>query len=134
VWNGLLTYTEEMTMLDHVSLSVTDATRSQKFYAKALAPLGYKLVSEYEGGFGVGQDGGSTIWAGQGLAQKPIAHLAFRAKDRKAVDAFYKAALSAGGKDNGKPGLRENYSPTYYAAFVLDPDGNNVEAVCHSAK
>jgi catechol 2,3-dioxygenase-like lactoylglutathione lyase family enzyme len=134
VWNGASNHPEDPTMLDHISLSVIDAKRSQAFYAKALAPLGYKLVSEYEGGFGVGQDGGSTIWVGQGPAQKPIAHLAFRAKDRKTVDAFHKAALAAGGKDNGKPGLRENYSPTYYAAFVLDPDGNNVEAVCHSAK
>jgi len=121
-------------MLDHVSLSVTDTARSQAFYAKALGPLGYKLVSEYEGGFGIGQEGGSTIWVAQGPAQKPIAHLAFRAEDRRQVDAFHKAALAAGAKDNGKPGLRENYSPTYYAAFVLDPDGNNVEAVCHSAK
>ena len=121
-------------MLDHISLSVTDADKAKGFYAKALAPLGYKLVSEYEGGFGVGQDGGFTLWAGQGPAQKPIAHLAFRAADRKTVDAFYKAAMGAGAKDNGKPGLRENYSPTYYAAFVIDPDGNNIEAVCHSAK
>jgi catechol 2,3-dioxygenase-like lactoylglutathione lyase family enzyme len=120
-------------MLDHISLSVTDADKAKAFYAKALAPLGYKLVSEYDGGFGIRQDGGSTLWAAQGPAQKPIAHLAFRTKDRKAVDAFYKAAMGAGGKDNGKPGLRENYSPTYYAAFVTDPDGNNVEAVCHSA-
>ena len=121
-------------MLDHISLSVTDADRSKAFYTKALAPLGYKLVSEYAGGFGIGMDGGSTVWAGQGPAQKPIAHLAFRAPDRKTVDAFYKAALAAGGRDNGKPGLRENYSPTYYAAFVIDPDGNNIEAVCHSTK
>lgn len=121
-------------MIDHVSLSVTDAAKAQAFYAKALAPLGYKLVSEYAGGFGIGAAAGSTIWAAQGPAQKPIAHLAFRAKDRKAVDAFHKAALAAGGRDNGKPGLREDYSPAYYAAFVLDPDGNNVEAVCHEAK
>jgi len=119
-------------MLDHVSLSVTDAARSQAFYAKALAPLGYKVVSEYEGGFGIGVEDGSTIWAATGPAPKPILHLAFRAKDRRQVDAFYKAAMAAGGKDNGKPGPRENYSPTYYAAFVLDPDGNNVEAVCHA--
>ncbi|HEY4128558.1 MAG TPA: VOC family protein [Gammaproteobacteria bacterium] len=118
-------------MLDHISLSVTDTDRSKAFYAKALAPLGYKLMAEYEGGFGVGRDGGSIIWVGHGAAQKPIAHLAFRAQDRKAVDAFYKAAIGAGAKDNGKPALRENYSPTYYAAFVFDPDGNNVEAVCH---
>ncbi len=120
-------------MLDHISLSVTDTTKAQAFYAKALAPLGYKLVSEYEGGFGIGVESGSTIWAGKGPAQKPIAHLAFRAADRKQVDAFYKAAMAAGGCDNGKPGPRENYSPTYYAAFVLDPDGNNVEAVCHAS-
>jgi catechol 2,3-dioxygenase-like lactoylglutathione lyase family enzyme len=132
-WRLPDTHLEETTMLDHINLSVTDAERSKAFYAKTLAPLGYKLVSEYEGGFGVGQEGGSTIWGATGPAQKPIAHLAFRAQDRKAVDAFYKAAMSAGGKDNGKPGLRENYSPTYYAAFVLDPDGNNIEAVCHAS-
>ncbi|HEY1992018.1 MAG TPA: VOC family protein [Gammaproteobacteria bacterium] len=121
-------------MLDHISLSVTDPDQAKSFYAKALAPLGYKLVSEYPGGFGIGQDGGSTLWAAQGPAQTPIAHLAFRAADRKAVDAFHKAAMAAGGKDNGKPGPRENYSPSYYAAFAMDPDGNNIEAVCHSAK
>jgi catechol 2,3-dioxygenase-like lactoylglutathione lyase family enzyme len=119
-------------MLDHVSLSVTDPVRSQSFYAKALAPLGYKVISQFDGGFGIGAEGGSAIWAASGPAQKPIAHLAFRAADRKQVDAFYRAALAAGGRDNGKPGLRENYSPTYYAAFVLDPDGNNIEAVCHT--
>jgi catechol 2,3-dioxygenase-like lactoylglutathione lyase family enzyme len=119
-------------MLDHVSLSVTDPARSQTFYAKALTPLGYKLISQYDGGFGIGAEGGSSVWVSAGPAQKPIAHLAFRARDRKQVEQFYRAALEAGGRDNGKPGLRENYSPTYYAAFVLDPDGNNVEAVCHA--
>jgi catechol 2,3-dioxygenase-like lactoylglutathione lyase family enzyme len=120
-------------MLDHVSLSVTNVARSQDFYAKALAPLGYALVSQYEGGFGIGAEGGSTVWVAAGPAQKPIAHLAFRAKDRKQVDAFYRAAVAAGGAENGKPGMRQDYSPTYYAAFVLDPDGNNIEAVCHAA-
>ena len=119
-------------MLDHVSLSVSDPVRSQAFYAKALAPLGYKVISQFDGGFGIGAEGGSAVWAAAGPAQKPIAHLAFRAQDRKQVDAFYRAAIAAGGRDNGKPGLRENYSPTYYAAFVLDPDGNNIEAVCHA--
>jgi catechol 2,3-dioxygenase-like lactoylglutathione lyase family enzyme len=119
-------------MLDHVSLSVTDSARSQAFYAKTLAPLGYKVISQYDGGFGIGAEGGSSVWVSAGSAQKPIAHLAFRARDRKQVEQFYRAALAAGGRDNGKPGLRENYSPTYYAAFVLDPDGNNVEAVCHT--
>jgi catechol 2,3-dioxygenase-like lactoylglutathione lyase family enzyme len=121
-----------MTMFDHVSLSVTDPARSRAFYAKALAPLGYKVISQYEGGFGIGAEDGSAVWVAGGPAQKPIAHLAFRAADRKQVDAFHRAALAAGGKDNGKPGLRESYSPTYYAAFVLDPDGNNIEAVCHA--
>lgn len=119
-------------MFDHVSLSVTDPACSRAFYAKALAPLGYKVISQYEGGFGIGAEDGSAVWVAGGPAQKPIAHLAFRAKDRKQVDAFHRAALAARGKDNGKPGLRENYSPTYYAAFVLDPDGNNIEAVCHA--
>jgi catechol 2,3-dioxygenase-like lactoylglutathione lyase family enzyme len=119
-------------MLDHVSLSVTDPTRSQAFYTHALAPLGYRVIAQYDGGFGIGLEGGSSVWVSAGSAQKPIAHLAFRAQDRKQVEAFYRAALAAGGRDNGKPGLRENYSPTYYAAFVLDPDGNNIEAVCHA--
>jgi catechol 2,3-dioxygenase-like lactoylglutathione lyase family enzyme len=123
----------ETIMLDHISLSVTNVARSQAFYAKALAPLGYAVVSQDEGGFGIGADAGSTVWVASGPAQKPTAHLAFRAKDRKQVEAFYRAALAAGGADNGKPGVRKDYSPTYYAAFVLDPDGNNIEAVCHAA-
>src|SRR5690348_571730 len=89
-------------MLDHVSLSVPDPKRSQTFYAKALAPLGYKLISPGETSFGIGLDGGSTVWVSKGAAQKPIAHLAFRAKDRKQVQEFHKAALAAGGRDNGK--------------------------------
>jgi catechol 2,3-dioxygenase-like lactoylglutathione lyase family enzyme len=124
---------EETIMLDHVSLSVSDDNRAKAFYARALAPLGYKVISEYEGGFGVGADNGSAIWVAKGRPQQPIAHLAFRAASRQQVTEFHKAALAAGGRDNGKPGPRESYSPTYFAAFVLDPDGNNVEAVCHSA-
>jgi catechol 2,3-dioxygenase-like lactoylglutathione lyase family enzyme len=120
-------------MLDHVSLSVSDDNRAKAFYARALAPLGYKVISEYEGGFGVGADNGSAIWVAKGRPQQPIAHLAFRAASRQQVTEFHKAALAAGGRDNGKPGPRESYSPTYFAAFVLDPDGNNVEAVCHAA-
>lgn len=120
-------------MFDHISLSVTDAERSKAFYAKALAPLGFKLISEYEGGFGIAAEDGATLWVAAGKPQQPIAHIALRAADRKIVQSFHKAALAAGGKDNGPPGLRENYSPTWYAAFVLDPDGNNVEAVCHKA-
>ncbi|HSN18740.1 MAG TPA: VOC family protein [Gammaproteobacteria bacterium] len=118
-------------MLDHVSLNVSDAAKAKQFYSKALQPLGYTVFKEYDGGFGIGEDGESSVWAQQAKVEKPT-HLSFRADDRGQVDAFYKAALSAGGKDNGKPGIREKYSPDYYAAFVLDPDGNNVEAVCHS--
>ena len=120
-------------MLDHVSLSVSDDNRAKAFYARALAPLGYKVISEYEGGFGVGADNGSAVWVAKGRPQQPIAHLAFRAANRQQVTEFHEAALAAGGRDNGKPGPRKSYSPTYFAAFVLDPDGNNVEAVCHSA-
>ena len=120
-------------MLDHVSLSISDAAKAQAFYAKALAPLGYKLVSKYAGDLGIGADGGSTICAAEGPAQKLIAHLTFQAKGRKQVDAFHKAALYANGRDNGRPSLWQDYSPTYYAALVLDPDCNNVEAVRHTA-
>jgi catechol 2,3-dioxygenase-like lactoylglutathione lyase family enzyme len=120
-------------MLDHVSLSVRDDKRAKAFYAKALAPFGYRIISEYEGGFGIGAEDGSAIWVARGEPQQPIAHLAFRAANRRQVSEFHEAALAAGGRDNGKPGPRESYSPTYFAAFVLDPDGNNVEAVCHSA-
>src|SRR5512134_4034596 len=92
---------EETAMLDHVSLSVTDPARSQAFYTQALAPLGYKVISQYEGGFGIGAEGGSALWVSAGPAQKPIAHLAFRARDRKQVETFYRAAMAAGGRDNG---------------------------------
>jgi catechol 2,3-dioxygenase-like lactoylglutathione lyase family enzyme len=93
-------------MLDHLSLSLTDAKRSQAFYVQALAPLGYRVVAQYEGGFGIGAEEGCTIWMATAPAPKPIAHLAFRAHDRRQVDAFYQAAMAAGGRDNGKPGLR----------------------------
>ena len=120
-------------MLDHVSLNVSNAAKARNFYAKALEPLGYSVVKEYDGGFGIRADSGSSIWTQEAKVEEPV-HLGFRVNDRKQVDAFYKAAIAAGAKDNGKPGLRENYAPTYYAAFVLDPDGNNVEAVCHDTK
>jgi catechol 2,3-dioxygenase-like lactoylglutathione lyase family enzyme len=120
-------------MLDHVSLNVSNAAKAKQFYTKALQPLGYSLFKEYDGGFGIGEGGESSVWTQEADIDKPT-HLSFRVKDRKQVDAFYKAAIAAGGKDNGKPGIREKYSQDYYAAFVLDPDGNNVEAVCHDSK
>ncbi|HKD43812.1 MAG TPA: VOC family protein [Myxococcaceae bacterium] len=124
-------------MLDHIGLRTKDYATAKRFYTAALAPLGYQLVMEfgpedgldYQGaGFGVG--GKPDFWIGVGQANGPV-HVAFSAANRQAVDAFHAAALAAGGKDNGLPGPREHYHPNYYGAFVLDLDGNNVEAVCH---
>jgi catechol 2,3-dioxygenase-like lactoylglutathione lyase family enzyme len=121
-------------MIDHIGLSVSDYGRSKAFYLAALAPLGYELVMEVReagphAGFGLG--GKPDFWIGTGKATTAGAHVAFAAPDRTTVRAFYQAALDAGARDNGPPGLRPEYHPTYYGAFVLDPDGHNVEAVCH---
>ncbi len=125
-------------MLDHAGFPVSDYARSKAFYLRALAPLGYVLVMEVRqdendspaAGFGAG--GKPDFWiGGEGGLQRPI-HIAIAAQDRAAVDAFHRAALAAGGKDNGTPGLRPHYHANYYAAFVLDPDGHNIEAVCHA--
>jgi catechol 2,3-dioxygenase-like lactoylglutathione lyase family enzyme len=117
-------------MFDHIQLKVKDLKSSQRFYTAALAPLGFTL--EYEGDemIGFGPKGAPALWLGQGESRGPV-HIAFAAKDRAAVRAFYAAALPAGGKDNGEPGLRPKYSANYYGGFVKDPDGNNIEAVCH---
>ena len=124
-------------MIDHIGFSVSDYARSKTFYLKALAPLGYSLVMEVDQtanehpAAGFGADGKPDFWiGGEGGLDKPL-HVAIAAKDRPTVDAFYKAAMAAGGKDNGAPGLRPHYHPDYYGAFVLDPDGHNIEAVCH---
>ena len=122
-------------MYDHVSLKVKDYQKSKRFYEKALAPLGYKLQAEYEGntaGFGAGET--KAFWISGGTPASTAVHLAFASPSRAAVKEFHVAAMEAGGRDNGGPGIREDYSPTYYAAFVHDPDGNNVEAVCHAKK
>ncbi len=122
-------------MFDHVALSVGDYEASRAFYEAALAPLGHGVVmqSDNEGGKVTGfGDGQTDFWLGDGGPLTGRFHVAFRAPDRAAVDAFYAAAMAAGGLDNGPPGLRAHYHPHYYAAFVLDPDGNNVEAVCHT--
>jgi catechol 2,3-dioxygenase-like lactoylglutathione lyase family enzyme len=127
-------------MIDHIGFPVSDYGRSKAFYERALAPLGYTIVMEVSSehtesgapaaGFGAG--GKPDFWiGGEGRVGNPV-HVAMLAKDRAAVDAFHKAALAAGGKDNGAPGLRPHYHPNYYAAFVLDPDGHNIEAVCHT--
>jgi catechol 2,3-dioxygenase-like lactoylglutathione lyase family enzyme len=124
-------------MLDHIGIGVSDFARAKAFYDKALAPLGVTLVMEVteeqtgdHAAAGYGSDGKPYFWIGGG-ADVARAHVAFAAQKRAAVDAFYKAALVAGGKDNGGPGLRPHYHKDYYGAFVLDPDGHNVEAVCH---
>jgi catechol 2,3-dioxygenase-like lactoylglutathione lyase family enzyme len=127
-------------MLDHIGFSVSELKRSKAFYVKALAPLGIvkilELSAEQTGGsghVGFGEDGKPYFWIGDnadGILRGTL-HVAFVAADRAAVDAFHRAALAAGGRDNGAPGLRAHYHPTYYGAFVLDPDGHNVEAVCH---
>jgi catechol 2,3-dioxygenase-like lactoylglutathione lyase family enzyme len=118
-------------MLDHVSLEVGDYERSKTFYVEALGPLGYELLAEFEGNVaGLGVKGKPDFWIAGGSAAGAI-HVAFVAPDRATVDGFHAAALAAGGKDNGQPGLRPHYHEHYYAAYVHDPDGNNVEAVCH---
>lgn len=121
-------------MIDHIGVSVGDYQRSKEFYSAALSPLGYEVLAEYGDSAGLGTDGKPDFWISQGKATKPKVHVAFQCSKRTHVDQFYAAALKAGGKDNGPPGVREDYSPTYYAAFVFDPDGNNIEAVCHAAK
>ena len=120
-------------MLDHLGIAVSDLDRSKAFYAKALAPLGYTLMMEFPGVAGFGVPPKPDFWiSGGGTAGGPI-HICFHAASRTLVKAFYEAAIAAGGKDNGPPGVRAQYHPNYYGAFVHDPDGHNVEAVCHEA-
>jgi len=119
-------------MIDHISLGVRDLSVSKAFYAAALAPLGYVVMMEFPGVLGLGEKGKPDFWLGGGGETGAGRHVAFLAPNRAAVDAFYEAAIRAGGKDNGKPGLRPQYHPNYYGAFVLDPDGHNIEAVCHT--
>ena len=120
-------------MFDHVKFGVSDFAASKAFYLKALEPLGVALVAEGEPTYGVelASKSKASLCLFQ-TAEKPAhIHLAFLAESRQQVDAFYRAALAAGGKDNGPPGLRPNYHASYYAAFVIGPDGHNIEAVCH---
>lgn len=128
-------------MIDHTGFAVSDLGRSKAFYVRALEPLGITLLAEVtaaqtgsgaHAGFGV--SGKPFFWIGDTGAAGGRFHVAFTAASREQVDAFYKAALGAGGRDNGAPGLRPHYHPNYYGAFVLDPDGHNVEAVCHRGR
>jgi catechol 2,3-dioxygenase-like lactoylglutathione lyase family enzyme len=129
-----------MPLIDHITLVVSDYARSKPFYEKALAPLGVKMIMEFGTACGFGRDKKPDFWIGQGPSsfQTPEQlkiitpqHVAFSARTRDEVDAFYTAALAAGARDFGKPGLREIYHPHYYGAFVLDPDGHDIEAVIH---
>jgi len=130
-----------MAILDHVSLSVSDMARAKAFYAQALAPLGITIMMELPksvtGDYdvaGLGKSPKPDFWLADAGKATPRVHVAFAAASRAEVDAFYAAGMAAGGKDNGAPGIRAHYHPNYYGAFVLDPDGNNIEAVCHSDK
>lgn len=128
-------------MIDHIGLAVSDLAASRAFYERALAPLGVTLrmevTEEMTGGHGAhlgfGVPENPFFWIGSGRAASTGVHVAFAATDRATVDGFHAAALAAGGRDNGAPGLRPEYHPGYYGAFVLDPDGNNIEAVFHGA-
>jgi catechol 2,3-dioxygenase-like lactoylglutathione lyase family enzyme len=132
---------QSLGLIDHVGLSVSDMDRATSFYAAALAPLGIGLVMEFPAGpetggvavAGFGRAGKGEFWIAADGKTAPRVHIAFLAADRASVDAFYQAAIAAGGTDNGAPGVRAVYHPDYYGAFVLDPDGNNIEAVCHRA-
>jgi catechol 2,3-dioxygenase-like lactoylglutathione lyase family enzyme len=127
-------------MIDHIGIVISNYDISKAFYSKALAPLGIELMVEVQGWAGFGAEGKTEFWFGQvtddeqkqNTAPIPM-HLAFRASSTEAVDRFYQAAIEAGATDNGKPGKREIYHPNYYGGFVIDPDGHNLEAVCHEA-
>ena len=116
-------------MIDHIGIPVSDVARSKQFFVSALAPLGYKVIMDVGEAVGMGAQAGPDFWIGKGQPGGSV-HIALSASERGLVDAFYKAAMGAGGRDNGKPGVRAQYHPDYYGAFVLDPDGNNIEVVC----
>lgn len=125
-------------MIDHTGIQVSDPQRARRFYEAALAPLGYTVLREiptqFTGGkvvIGMGVAPKPDFWVAEGTPNEPKIHIAFRARSRAEVDAFYAAAMANGGRDNGPPGPRPHYHEKYYGAFVLDPDGHNVEAVCH---
>jgi catechol 2,3-dioxygenase-like lactoylglutathione lyase family enzyme len=118
-------------MIDHVTLNVRDVDASKAFYEQALRPLGYELMMDFPGGCGFGAEGKPDFFLAQrGEPSAPV-HVALRSPDQRSVDAFHEAALAAGGTDNGPPGIRRVYHDHYYGAYVLDPEGNNIEAVTH---
>jgi catechol 2,3-dioxygenase-like lactoylglutathione lyase family enzyme len=125
-------------MIDHTGLNVSDLEKSKAFYRAALAPIGYELIKEFPASVtgsvavaGFGEPPKPDFWLAEGKPNDPLLHVAFRASGLEQVDEFYREALKAGGRDNGAPGLRPHYHPNYYGAFVLDPDGHNIEVVFH---
>lgn len=125
------TRTENKAMIiDHVGLRVSNFEKSKEFYIRSLEPLGISLLCEEDGNVGFGKHEADPFWIGPNTAPSQRTHIAFKAETRSQVDKFYEAAIAAGGIDNGPPGLRKNYHADYYAAFIIDPDGNNIEAVC----
>ena len=128
-------------MIDHTGVVVSDFDQSKKFYSQALSAIGYALILELPAAVtgstdvaGFGEPPKPDFWISKGSPNDPPIHVAFRVANRAQVDAFYTAAIAAGGRDNGTPGPRPHYHENYYGAFVLDPDGHNIEAVCHSAE
>lgn len=125
-------------MIDHTGIVVSDFDKSKKFYSTVLSTIGYSLLMEFPASVtghtdvaGFGEPQKPDFWISKGSPNNPPVHVAFRAGTRVQVDAFFRAAIAAGARDNGQPGLRPHYHPNYYGAFVLDPDGHNIEAVCH---
>jgi catechol 2,3-dioxygenase-like lactoylglutathione lyase family enzyme len=116
-------------MLDHFGIPVSDIARSKQFFVSAPSPLGYKAIFDLCHAVGMGSEAFPAFWIDQGQPGHK-SHIAFSASDRGVVDAFHRAALAAGGRDNGQPGIRADYHPNYYAAFLYNPDGNNIEVVC----
>ena len=120
-------------MFDHVGFGVTNFAESKAFYLSSLAPLGVSVAMEGPHGIGLGRNGKPSMWLYETKDVPASLHIAIAADSRAEVDAFHKAALAAGGEDNGAPGLRPHYHPNYYGAFIVGPDEHNIEAVCHKA-
>ena len=118
-------------IIDHMGMGVRDIATAREFFVKALKPLGIAIVMEVPNGIGMGRDGMPAFWLSEVSEARGQLHVAFAAENREQVRQFYTAAIDAGATDNGPPGIREHYHPDYYAAFVLGPDGHNIEAVCH---
>jgi catechol 2,3-dioxygenase-like lactoylglutathione lyase family enzyme len=123
--------TPDTSVIDHLSFGVTNLAESKAFLLKALQPLGVAIAMEGPNGVGIGQGNKPSLWLYETREHPARLHIAFAADNRRQVDEFYRAGIAAGGKDNGPPGLRPHYHPNYYAAFVIGPDGHNIEAVCH---